>query len=327
MKQDMVLLSGGARSREKVRMRTMLLRTAAVIVLFTSLAALTLNGQVPIYPEFVADHILVVDTIPVFRTVSSGPMTYTWLDLPNAAGNPALVWERRGDPPRSAGATRPFLAERLALDPASRYTFELFSAWPCDTVSIKYTYEAGDTYLLRVLQGSKVLFDAKAAFTRKNRGGSYPPGVTPAAADPGVVEPMAGLLRRWIASGAKDGFRAEVQKESRALGRAGAGTIPAVLCDQPLNEAALVVLVYDPGARGRGTVRVSACEGICPDDLRAINRPALLREFGGNTGVFVGRAPVEGSHSTFVQVRYKRARTGKKNHATYAAETTTMGFH
>jgi hypothetical protein len=327
MKQNMVLLSGGVRSRAKVRMRTKLLRAVAVIILFTSLAAMTLNGQVRIYPEFVADHIVVVDTIPVFRTVLREPMTYTWLDLPEAAGTPALVWERRGDPHLRAGATRPFLAERLTLAPSTRYTFELFIAWPCDTVNIKYPYQAGDTYLLRVLQGSKVLFDAKAAFARKDRGGSYPPGVAPAAADPGVVEPMAGLLRRWIASGARDGFGAEVQKESRALGRAGAGAIPAVLCDQPLNEAELAVLVYDPGARGRGRVRVSACEGTCPDDLRSINPPALLREVGGGSGVFVGRAPVEGSHGTFVQVRYKRAGTGKKNSTMYAAETTSMGFH
>jgi hypothetical protein len=85
MKQDMVLLSGGVQSREKVRMRTRLLRAAAAIVLFTSLAAMTLNGQARVYPEFVADHIVVVDAIPVLRTVIREPMTYTWLDLPYAA--------------------------------------------------------------------------------------------------------------------------------------------------------------------------------------------------------------------------------------------------
>jgi hypothetical protein len=288
---------------------------------------MTPNGQAHSYPEFVADHILVVDAIPAFRTVIRGPITYTWLDLPSAAGNPVLVWERRGDPPRIARATRPFLAERLALDPAARYTFELFNAWRCDTVNIEYPYEAGDTYLLRVFQGSRVLFDANAAFTRKDPGGSYPPGVVPAAADPGVVEPMAALLRRWIASGAKDGFGAAVHKEIQALKRASAVTIPAVLCKQPPYEAELAVLVYDPGARGRGSVRVSAYEGICPDDLAPINPPALLREAGGATGVFVGRAPVEGSHSTFVQVRYRRTGAGKKNRTAYAAKTTTMAFH
>lgn len=327
MKQDKVLLSGSVRSRAKVRTRTGLLGAAAAIVLFTSLAAMTLSGQAHLYPEFAAEQIFAVDVSPVFRTVVRGPMAYTWLDLPNAAGTPVLVWDRRGDPHRSAGATRPFLAERLALDPGTRYTFELFSAGPCDAVNIKYPYQAGSTYLLRVLKGPKVLFDAKATFTRKDRGGSYPPGVEPAAADPGVVEPMAGLLRRWIAAGATDGFGAEVQKEFQALKRAGAGTIPAVLCAQPVNEAELAVLVYDPGARGRGSVRVSAYEGTCPDDLRSGNPPALLRELGGNTGVFVGRTPVEGSHGTFVQVRYKRAGTGKKNYTTYAAEITSMGFH
>jgi hypothetical protein len=308
-------------------MRIELLWAAAAIVLFTALSAMALSGQVPGYPEFVADHIFVFDTIPVFRTVIRGPVTYTWLDLPNAAGTPVLVWERRGDPPHIARATHPFLAGRLALDPGTRYTFELFNAWPCDTVNIKYPYQADDTYLLRVLQDSKVLFDANAAFTRKNRDGSYPPGVAPAAIDPGIVEPMAALLRRWIASGARDGFGAAVQKEVQALKRAAAGTIPAVICDQPPYEAELAVLVYDPGARGRGSVRVSVYEGICPDELGRINPPVSLREAVGATGVFVGRAPVEGSHGTFVQVRYQRAGTGKKSSTTYAAETTTMAFH
>jgi hypothetical protein len=307
-------------------MRIELLWAAAAIVLFTALSAMALPGQVPGYPDFVADHIFVFDTIPVFRTVIREPVTYTWLDLPNAAGTPVLVWERRGEPPHIARATRPFLAERLALDPGTRYTFELFNAWPSDTVNIKYPYQAGDTYLLRVLRDSRVLFDAKAAFTRKNRG-SHPPGVVPAAGDPAIVEPMAALLRRWIASGTREGFGAAVQKEVQALKRAAAGTIPAVLCDQPQYAAELAVLVYDPGARGRRSVRVSVYEGICPDELRPFNPPVSLREAGGATGVFVGRAPVEGSHSTIVQVRYKRAGRGKKGPATYAAETTTMAFH
>jgi hypothetical protein len=310
-----------------MRMRIELLRAAAAIVLFAALGAMALPGQAPGYPEFVADHISVFDTIPVFRTVIRETVTYTWLDLPYAAGTPVLVWERRGDPPNIARATRPFLAERLALDPGTRYAFELFNAWPCDTVNIKYPYEAGDTYLLRVLQGSKVLFDAKAAFTRKKRGGNLPLGVAPAAIDPGIVEPMAALLRRWIASGTREGFGAAVQKELQALKRAAAGTIPAVLCEQPLYAAELAVLVYDPAARGRGRVSVSVYEGICPDELGLFNPPASLREAGGATGVFVGRAPVEGSHSTIVQVRYKRAGTGKKGPATYAAETTSMAFH
>lgn len=310
-----------------MKMRIELHGATAAIVLFTALGAMALPGQVPGYPEFVADHISVFDTVPVFRTVSREQVTYIWLDLPNAAGTPVLVWECRGDPPHVARATRPFLAKRLALDPATRYTFELFSAWRCDTVNIEYPYEAGDTYLLRVLQGSRVLFDAKAAFTRKNLGGSLPPGVVPAAADPGVVEPMAALLRRWIASGAKEGFGAAVQKEVRALKRAAAGTAPAVLREQPPYEAELAVLVYDPAARGRGSVRVSVYEGICPDELGPLNPPVSLRETGGATGVFVGRVPVEGSHSTLVQVRYRRAGAEKKRSATYAAETASMAFH
>ncbi len=293
------------------------------------LAAACLAAAAPAsrYPGFMAERIVVLEAAPSFRTVASPDgIRYVWLDLKGKWGVIWLSWDQKGVPAQAAPGQLPFLARRLTLDPAVRYTFELFGYAPCDTVSVRYPYAFGEWILLRVLRGSEVVFDSGATFSEKARGSELPPGVAPAAPEDAVVAPLASLLERWIAGGATEGWLQAVRKEAERLRQAAVGGIPAVLSQQPPYDNAVAVLVFDPQARGRKRVAATVFEGICSDDLNRFNPPAWLDEAGGASGIFVGRAPVEGSHSTLVQVRYRR-KPGNGRGAVYASGLSSMAFH
>lgn len=91
---------------------------------------------------------------------------------------------------------------------------------------------------------------------------------------------------------------------------------PVVLAEQPFWDAQVVILVYDAAAAGKGAVTVEVREPGMP-----VARVALAEQVK-DSGLFTGSTPVEGSHSTRVQVDY--APRGRP-----AAEPATvfMAFH
>ena len=293
-----------------------------LLILMAARPALAQTARPPRYPEFVLERIFTVEAVPSFRTVTSPDgIAYVWLDLKSMSGVVTLAWDRRGGPP--ASKKYPMLARRLSLDTATRYTFELFSPERCDSVRIDYPFEVGEYYLLRVLRGAEVVFDSGASFSEGARGSELPPGVKPASEDEALVPPLSALLERWIEGGATKELIRAAREQGGKPGRASA--VPVVLGRQPQYENALAVLVFDPQARGQKRAAVTIFEGICADELAQFNKPALLGELGAS-GIFVGRAPVEGSHSTIVQVRYRRVRRDG-GRATYASGLEFMAFH
>ena len=147
-----------------------------------------------------------------------------------------------------------------------------------------------------------------------------------------ATTPLAELLRIRTLAESPAGFGWEASEKERTLRAArprGAQVAVVVLCDQPMYENFVVILVYDPAARGRQKVQATVHESICEGGLNGPGTPATLEETGHETGIFMGRAEIEGSHSTRVQVRYVRVE-GKirdPKPVTYASDVSSMAFH
>ena len=100
-----------------------------------------------------------------------------------------------------------------------------------------------------------------------------------------------------------------------------------MLVEQPLWESSVVVLVYDPRARGARSVEVSVLEGDCPDEYYEPGHTAQLAPVDYNGPLFIGRAEIEGAHGTVVKARYRRAGDEHRPAAVYESAPIGMAFH
>ena len=246
------------------------------------------------------DRITTVPKLDVRRDV-------TFLDL----GETSILWEWRDEPGISSSEEWTHLkslSEVVKLEPETEYTFEVVALADCDNVKFDYAFKAeavsllsGTSYVLRILKGDEVVFDAHAQASVHEAKSTIP-----VAKECQPDERLAHVTTEILHAQALLQEDEVFQKAVSASGdpnEAPPSDVVVRIEQGPLGI--ITILVYDPGARERDSVEVTVFDAACRGEYVNPGEIVKLRQARRGSPVFLGRHDVD-AVDVLVKAQYEQ---------------------